>query len=280
MKPDIEIAQAARLKPIGEVAAGLNIPDSALHHYGRHIAKIDSAFLREIEPRPNGRMILVTAISPTPAGEGKTTTTVGLGDGLNRIGKKTMICLREPSLGPCFGQKGGAAGGGYAQIVPMGIDATQQALLAGAVDGATIREPTIAIVQTRDPRIKLVALGGDMFPNQPGSVVAVSGAFAQRNPQAVQAIVESVVKAIDLIQKDPKRAAPHIEAALGKGIIAVSVIEKALASPATKFVADPRAIIEATKKMQTYQVSLGTLNEDVPLDGLFDASYFIKATAK
>ena len=119
MKPDIEIAQAARMKPIGEVAAGLNIPDSALHHYGRHIAKIDSAFLREIEPRPNGRMILVTAISPTPAGEGKTTTTVGLGDGLNRIGKKTMICLREPSLGPCFGQKGGAAGGGYAQIVPM-----------------------------------------------------------------------------------------------------------------------------------------------------------------
>ena len=119
MKPDIEIAQAARLKPIGEVAAGLNIPDSALHQYGRHIAKIDSAFLREIEQRPNGRMILVTAISPTPAGEGKTTTTVGLGDGLNRIGKKTMICLREPSLGPCFGQKGGAAGGGYAQIVPM-----------------------------------------------------------------------------------------------------------------------------------------------------------------
>jgi NitT/TauT family transport system substrate-binding protein len=166
------------------------------------------------------------------------------------------------------------------QIIPMGIDATQQALLAGAVDGATIREPTVAIVQTRDPRIKLVALGGDMFPNQPGSVVAVSGAFAQKNPQAVQAIVDSVVKAIDLIQKDPKRAAPHIEAALGKGIIAVSVIEKALASPATKFVADPRSITEATKKMQTYQVSLGTLNEDVPLDGLFDASYFIKATAK
>ena len=166
------------------------------------------------------------------------------------------------------------------QIVPMGIDATQQALLAGAVDGATIREPTVAIVQTRDPRIKLVALGGDMFPNQPGSVVAVSGAFAQKNPQAVQAIVDSVVKAIELIQKDPKRAAPHIEAALGKGIIAVSVIEKALASPATKFVADPRAIVEATGKMQSYQVSLGTLDKDVPLDGLFDASYFIKATGK
>jgi NitT/TauT family transport system substrate-binding protein len=166
------------------------------------------------------------------------------------------------------------------QIVPMGIDATQQALLAGAVDGATIREPTVAIVQTRDPRIKLVALGGDMFPNQPGSVVAVSGAFAQKNPQAVQAIVDAVVKAIDLIQKDPKRAAPHIEAALGKGIIAVSVIEKALASPATKFVADPRAIVEATKKMQSYQVSLGTLDKDVPLDGLFDASYFIKASGK
>ena len=119
MLPDIEIAQAATLKPIGAVAASLAIPEDVLHPYGRHIAKLDNAFLRQIEARPNGRMILVTAISPTPAGEGKTTTTIGLGDGLNRIGKKTMICLREPSLGPCFGQKGGAAGGGYAQIVPM-----------------------------------------------------------------------------------------------------------------------------------------------------------------
>ena len=166
------------------------------------------------------------------------------------------------------------------EVVPMGIDATQQALLAGAVDGATIREPTVAIVQGRDPRIKIVALGGVMFPNQPGTVVAVSGAFAQKNPQATQAIVDAVVKAIDLIQKQPARVAPHIEAALGKGIVDNATILKALASPATKFVADPRTITEATQKMQTYQVSIGTLDKDVPLDGLFDASYFLKASAK
>lgn len=166
------------------------------------------------------------------------------------------------------------------EVVPMGIDATQQALLAGAVDGATIREPTVAIVQGRDPRIKIVALGGAMFPNQPGTVVAVSGAFAQKNPQATQAIVDAVVKAIDLIQKNPARVAPHIEAALGKGIVDNATILKALASPATKFVADPRTITEATQKMQTYQVSIGTLDKDVPLDGLFDASYFLKAASK
>jgi NitT/TauT family transport system substrate-binding protein len=166
------------------------------------------------------------------------------------------------------------------QVVPMGIDATQQALLAAAVEGATIREPTDSIVTTRDPRIKIVALGGEMFPNQPGTVVAVSGAYLTKNPQGVQAIVDSVVKAIDLIQKDPKRAAPHIEAALGKGIVDVSIILKALASPATKFVADPRVITQATQQMQTYQVSIGTLEKDVPLDGLFDPSFFIKAAGK
>jgi len=166
------------------------------------------------------------------------------------------------------------------QVIQMGIDATQQALLAGAVDGATIREPTVAIVQTRDPRIKLIALGGEMFPDQPGTVVAVSGAFAAKNPQAVQAITDGVVKAIDLMKKEPKRVAPHISAALGKGIVSDAIIEKALASPATKFVADPRVITDATKKMQTYQVSIGTLDKDVPLDGLFDPSYYLKSIAK
>ncbi len=166
------------------------------------------------------------------------------------------------------------------EIVPMGIDATQQALLAGAVDGATIREPTDTIVTQRDPRIKIVALGGDMFPDQPGTVVAVAGAFAQKNPAAVQALVDAIVKATEIIQKEPKRAAPHIEAALGKGIVDTATIEKALASPASSFVADPRTIMEATAKMQTYQVSIGTLDKDVPLDGLFDPSYFLKATGK
>ena len=119
MLQDIEIARAARLKPIGDIAAALGVPDSALIPYGRHIAKIEAPYLKSLEDRPDGKLVLVTAISPTPAGEGKTTTTVGLSDALTRIGKKTMICLREPSLGPCFGVKGGAAGGGHAQVAPM-----------------------------------------------------------------------------------------------------------------------------------------------------------------
>ncbi len=119
MPTDIEIARAARLRPATDVARDLGIPDDALHPYGRHIAKVDYGFIDTLADRPSGKLILVTAISPTPAGEGKTTTTVGLGDGLNRIGRKAMICLREPSLGPCFGMKGGAAGGGYSQVVPM-----------------------------------------------------------------------------------------------------------------------------------------------------------------
>ncbi len=116
---DLKIAQAAHKLPISEVAAGLGIPENDLIPYGRDKAKIDYSFLESLDGKPNGKLILVTAISPTPAGEGKTTTTVGLGDGLCKLGKKAVICLREPSLGPCFGMKGGAAGGGYAQVVPM-----------------------------------------------------------------------------------------------------------------------------------------------------------------
>lgn len=119
MPSDIEIARQARMKPISAIAERASIPEAALSPYGRFIGKVDLDFIAGLADRPDGRLILVTAINPTPAGEGKTTTTVGLGDALNRIGKKTMICLREPSLGPCFGVKGGAAGGGYAQIVPM-----------------------------------------------------------------------------------------------------------------------------------------------------------------
>lgn len=118
-KTDIEIDRAAKLQAISEVGGKLGIPPSALHPYGQTKAKIDFEHIRSLDQNPDGKLILVTAISPTPAGEGKTTTTVGIGDGLNRIGKKALICLREPSLGPCFGMKGGAAGGGYAQVVPM-----------------------------------------------------------------------------------------------------------------------------------------------------------------
>ncbi|MEQ8354417.1 MAG: formate--tetrahydrofolate ligase [Kiloniellaceae bacterium] len=118
-KSDIEIAREAKMKPITEIGARLDMPAEALMQYGPSKAKISYDYLESIKGNEDGKLILVTAISPTPAGEGKTTTTVGLGDGLNRIGKKAMICLREPSLGPCFGMKGGAAGGGYAQVVPM-----------------------------------------------------------------------------------------------------------------------------------------------------------------
>jgi formate--tetrahydrofolate ligase len=119
MPTDIEIARAATLQPIAAIADKAGIPQDALSPYGKFIAKVDTAAIPGFAARPEGKLILVTAISPTPAGEGKTTTTVGLGDGLSRIGKRSMIALREPSLGPSFGMKGGAAGGGHAQVVPM-----------------------------------------------------------------------------------------------------------------------------------------------------------------
>ncbi len=119
MKTDIEIAQEAVLEPIGRVAARLGIPEEELEPYGRYKAKLSDEYLRSIQDNPQGKLILVTAVNPTPAGEGKTTTTVGLGQAFARLNKKAVIALREPSLGPCFGIKGGASGGGYAQVVPM-----------------------------------------------------------------------------------------------------------------------------------------------------------------
>jgi formate--tetrahydrofolate ligase len=119
-KSDIDIAQAAKMRPILDIAREkLGIPPENLEPYGHYKAKVSMSFIKSLNSRPNGKLILVSAITPTPAGEGKTTTTVGLTDALNHIGKKAMLCLREPSLGPCFGVKGGAAGGGYAQVVPM-----------------------------------------------------------------------------------------------------------------------------------------------------------------
>jgi formate--tetrahydrofolate ligase len=118
-KTDIEIAREANKLPVQEIGSNLGVPSEHLLPFGHDKAKVSQAFINSVQERPNGKLILVTAINPTPAGEGKTTTTVGLGDGLNRIGKKAMICIREASLGPNFGMKGGAAGGGYAQIVPM-----------------------------------------------------------------------------------------------------------------------------------------------------------------
>ena len=119
MKTDIQIAQEAQMKPIKEVAETIGIQEDDLELYGKYKAKLSDELWDQIKDRPDGKLVLVTAINPTPAGEGKTTTSVGLGQAMAKLNKKAVIALREPSLGPCFGIKGGAAGGGYAQVVPM-----------------------------------------------------------------------------------------------------------------------------------------------------------------
>ena len=141
-KSDIQIAREAKIAPINEVLAKINIPDdpSAFSPMGRHIAKINFEYLETLKNKKDGKLILVTAITPTPAGEGKTTVSVGLSDGINKIGKKSIVCLREPSLGPSFGMKGGAAGGGYAQVNGRGLSSTYSSnggLCHGVTHGRT-----------------------------------------------------------------------------------------------------------------------------------------------
>ena len=199
MGSDIGIAQSATLKPIGEIAAGLGIPSDSIENYGRYKAKVALDYIDSLKDRPDGKLILVTALSPTPAGEGKTTTTVGLGDALNKIGKKAVICLREPSLGPVFGMKGGAAGGGYAQVVPMedinlhftgdfGAIGLAHNLLAALIDnhvyhgnelGFDVRRITwkrVMDMNDRALRDITVGLGGasNGFPRQDGFDIVVA----------------------------------------------------------------------------------------------------------
>ena len=166
------------------------------------------------------------------------------------------------------------------EVITMGIDATQQALLAGAVEGSTLREPAVTVSLLRDTRLKIVATGGEMFPNQPGTVVAIAGAWFGKNQDSVQKLVAGIVEATRILQQEPARAAAPIEAALGKGIVDRATIEKAIASPASKFTSDPRAIIDSFAAMQAYQVKIGSLDREYPLDGLFDASFYVKATGK
>jgi formate--tetrahydrofolate ligase len=198
-KSDIEIARAATMRPIEEIADTLGVPGESLYRYGPHKAKIDLGFIDSLKDRPDGKLILVTAITPTPAGEGKTTTTVGLGDGLNRLGKKAMICLREPSLGPCFGVKGGAAGGGYAQVVPMedinlhftgdfhAIGAAHNLLSAlvdnhiywgneAGIDARRVSWRRVVDMNDRALRDVVVSLGGvaNGFPRQSGFDITVA----------------------------------------------------------------------------------------------------------
>jgi NitT/TauT family transport system substrate-binding protein len=165
------------------------------------------------------------------------------------------------------------------RIIAVGIDATQQALLAKAVDAATVREPTLTIIEERDPTISILAKGGELFPGQPGTVVAVYGPFADSHPQAVQAIVNGIVEAVVELQKDPDRAAPAVDAALSKNIIPAATIRKSLTSPAVRFVADPKSIESATKAFLAYQVKLGVLKTAPSLTGLFDDHYYAKAVA-
>src|ERR1700753_2381044 len=197
---NIEIAQRATLRQILQVAEGrLGIPEESLEPYGRFKAKVSLDYVRQLSGRPDGKLILVTAISPTPAGEGKTTTTVGLGDALNLIGRKALICLREPALGPVFGMKGGAAGGGYSQVVPMedinlhftgdfGAIALANNLLAAMVDnhihhgnalGFDLRRITIRRVldvNDRALRETVAGLGGPAngYPRQDGFDIVVA----------------------------------------------------------------------------------------------------------
>src|SRR3954462_7840086 len=197
---NIDIAQAAKMRRIADVARErLGIPEEALEAFGRYKAKISLDYLSKVNGKPDGKLVLVTAISPTPAGEGKTTTTVGLGDALNLIGKKTLICLREPALGPVFGMKGGAAGGGYAQVVPMedinlhftgDFNAIAQAnnLLAALVDnhiyhgnelGIDVRRiawKRVLDMNDRALREIVVSLGGpgNGYPRQDGFDIVVA----------------------------------------------------------------------------------------------------------
>src|SRR5579863_634085 len=196
---DIGIAQNATLKPIGEIAARLGIPAASIENYGHYKAKISLDYVNSLAERPDGKLILVTALSPTPAGEGKTTTTVGLGDALNKIGKKAVICLREPSLGPVFGMKGGAAGGGYAQVVPMedinlhftgdfNAIALANNLLAALIDnhihhgnelGIDVRRITWKrVVDMNDRALRDITVGlggpGNGYPRQDGFDIVVA----------------------------------------------------------------------------------------------------------
>ncbi len=199
MPSDIEIAQATTMDRISTVAAGLGIPDEALEPYGHYKAKVANAYLDGLPERPDAKLILVTAISPTPAGEGKTTTTVGLGDGLRQIGKNAMLCLREPSLGPVFGMKGGAAGGGYAQVVPMedinlhftgdfGAIGLANNLLAALIDnhihhgntlGIDVRRVTWKrVVDMNDRALRDIVVGlggpGNGYPREDGFDIVVA----------------------------------------------------------------------------------------------------------
>ncbi len=160
------------------------------------------------------------------------------------------------------------------ELVSMGIEKTQQALLANAIDAAMIREPSITILRDHDPDAAVLALGGEMFPDQPGTVVAFRDAFIKANRDAVARLVRLQVKAVALIQADSQRAAKDAYEFIGKGLLELSTLERAMVSPSSKFVADPHAIVEATRKMQAFQGELGIAGSAVPAEQGFDFSFY------
>jgi len=160
------------------------------------------------------------------------------------------------------------------EIVPMGIEKTQQALMAGALDAADIREPTITIVRNADPAAAILALGNEMFPGQPGTVVAARGELLRGKADAVQRFVSLHKRAVDVVSKDPKRAAALSNEHLGKGLVEPEVLEAALKSPASKFTADPRAIVNAVKAMQAFQLEIGTAAAPTPVEEAFDFRFY------
>jgi NitT/TauT family transport system substrate-binding protein len=166
------------------------------------------------------------------------------------------------------------------EIVPMGIEKTQQALLAGALDAAMIREPTITIVRRTDPGASVLALGGEMFPAQPGTVVAAAGAAIRDKTDAVQALITAHRRAVALVQADPARAARLSNEYLGKGLLEPAVLEEALKSPSSKYVDDPRLVIEPSERLQAFQVEIGLSAAPIPVRDAFDLRFFDKAAGK
>ncbi len=225
VKSDIEVAREAKLKPISEVAAKVGVPAEALIPYGWTKAKVSFDYINKIQGNPDGKLILVTAISPTPAGEGKTTTTVGLADGLNHIGKKAIAALREPSLGPCFGMKGGAAGGGYAQVVPMedinlhftgDFHAITSAhnLLAALLDNHIYWGNALGIDQRRVQYKRVLDMNDRALRSIVNSLGGVSNGFPRED--GFDITVASEVMAILCLSKDLK----DLETRLGNIIVA------------------------------------------------------------
>ncbi|MFY8101191.1 MAG: formate--tetrahydrofolate ligase, partial [Allorhizobium sp.] len=233
VKSDIEIAREAKMKPIMQIGKALGIPEDDLIPYGHTKAKVSLSYIDSLKSKPNGKLILVTAINPTPAGEGKTTTTVGLGDGLNRIGKKAMICLREPSLGPCFGVKGGAAGGGYAQIVPMeqinlhftgDFHAITSAhnLLSAMIDNHIYWGNSLGIDTRRVTWRRVLDMNDRSLRHITSSLGGVSNGFPRED--GFDITVASEVMAVFCLAKD----LADLEARLGKMIIGYTRDKKAI----------------------------------------------------